>query len=88
MAKVALSGVTLSQNMPNPFMPKTTIGYNTDSKNGSLKIFDAAGRMVYSQSVTGKGSVEWNAGKNVSGIYVYRLTVGSKVISKKMMLMK
>jgi len=87
-AKVALNTVSLSQNTPNPFMPHTSIAYNTNGRNGSLKIFDATGRQVYTQSVNGKSSIEWNAGNNVSGIYMYRLTVGSQVISKKMILMK
>jgi hypothetical protein len=87
-AKVALNTVSLSQNTPNPFMPRTSIAYNTNGKSGSLKIFDATGKLVSSQSVSGKGSVEWNAGSSVSGIYMYRLTIGSQVISKKMILMK
>jgi len=87
-AKVALNTVSLSQNTPNPFMPHTSIAYNTNGKSGSLKIFDATGRQVHTQSVNGKSSIEWNAGNNVSGIYMYRLTVGSQVISKKMILMK
>lgn len=87
-AKVALSGIALAQNVPNPFVPKTTIAYNTDNRNGSIKIYDANGKLVHSQNVSGKGSIEWNAGNMVSGIYAYRLTVGNKVISKKMILMK
>jgi hypothetical protein len=86
--KVPLSGISLAQNSPNPFMPKTVIAYNTDSKNGDIKIYDANGKLVHTAAVSGKGSIEWNASSMVSGIYMYRLTVGSKVISKKMILMK
>jgi len=87
-SRAALNTVSLSQNTPNPFKPMTSIAYNTNGKSGALKIFDASGRMVYSRDVSGQGSVEWNAGRNVSGIYMYRLTVGSKIISKKMILMR
>jgi hypothetical protein len=86
--KTALSTLSLSQNVPNPFTASSAIAYNTGKDNGMLKIYAPSGQVVFSQEVTGNGTMNWNSGKLASGIYVYRLTVGSKVLSKRMILMR
>ena len=53
-----------------------------------LKVFNAAGQTVFSKTVSGQGSVSWNAGDLAMGIYMARLTAGSKVVSQKMILIK
>ena len=86
--KASLSTMSLSQNVPNPFTVSSAIAYNTGKDNGMLKIYAPSGKVVFSQEVTGSGSLNWNSGNLASGIYVYRLTVGSKVLSKRMILMQ
>jgi len=84
-----LAGISLSQNSPNPFRPATAINYNTGlSNSGTLKIYNAAGAAVMSKSVSGQGTVSWNAASSPSGLYLYRLTAGSLSVEKKMVLMK
>ncbi|MFA7421321.1 MAG: T9SS type A sorting domain-containing protein [Melioribacteraceae bacterium] len=88
----------LSQNYPNPFNPTTIINYSL-VKNAyvTLKIYDMLGRevatLVNKESAAGKFSVQWNGTdsfgyKVASGIYVYRITAGDFVSSKKMLLIK
>jgi hypothetical protein len=88
----------LSQNMPNPFNPTTTITYDLPTKTYvSLKIYDANGRLVKTlmdrDLDAGYYSVNWNGtdntGKTVnSGVYIYRLETDKEVESKSMILMK
>lgn len=88
----------MSQNYPNPFNPITKINYDIPTTGFvTLKIFDMTGREVknlVSTSLTpGKYTVDWNSqdnnGKVVSsGVYFYRITQGSNVITKKMVLIK
>ncbi len=88
----------LHQNYPNPFNPETTISFDMPkTANANLSIFNVKGQLVNTlvdgNLDFGKHSFVWNgkdaSGKNVtSGIYFYRLTTGSHVETKKMMLMK
>jgi hypothetical protein len=81
---------SLSQNMPNPFNPVTTIKYTVaEKKKGaqhvSMKVYDARGRfvkmLVNEKLESGYYSVTWN-GKNAkgeslgSGLYFYSIAVG------------
>jgi hypothetical protein len=83
----------LAQNFPNPFNPTTTINYSIKSVGEvTLKVYDMLGAEVASlvnegQEV-GNYSVEFNASELPSGIYVYRLTAGSFVDNKKLILLK
>ncbi|OGJ86451.1 MAG: hypothetical protein A2268_01405 [Candidatus Raymondbacteria bacterium RifOxyA12_full_50_37] len=83
-----VAGKIAIDNNPNPFNPTTTITYNTLGLKGMLKIFNSAGKVVYSNSVSGKGSTVWNAQNMSSGVYFSRLTVGNSVVSKRLILMK
>ena len=92
---VALS---LRQNVPNPFNPSTTIGYYLPrDTHVTLVVFDAAGRkirtLVDGQGMKGHHEAVWighnDSGMPVSsGIYLYRLIAGKKIISKKMVLLR
>ncbi len=83
---------------PNPFNPSTTISYYIpDARHVELAIFDISGRLVdrlVSQTmVAGEHSVQWNGtdtrGSRVaSGVYFYRMTAGSIVDTKRMILIK
>ncbi len=83
----------LSQNFPNPFNPVTTINYQLP-QNGSvtLKIYDILGKevatLVNEQKNQGRYSVNFDASKLASGVYIYRLQVNDYVSSKKMLLLK
>lgn len=83
----------LSQNYPNPFNPTTTIRYSVPS-NGlvTLKIYNILGQEVKTLVNTVKNAglhqVFFDAGQLASGVYIYRLTSGNYVSSKKMMLLK
>jgi hypothetical protein len=88
----------LEQNTPNPFNPATTIGFSIPQRmEVDLTIFDVSGRrvvtLVHRTMPAGRSSVEWNGrdtngGAVSSGIYFYRLRSGSRVQTKKMVLLK
>jgi hypothetical protein len=83
----------LFQNYPNPFNPATTIQYSVPSTQYvSLKIYDALGREVTSlvgeTKQPGTYTVRWDARGYSSGVYFYRLKVGSFVETKKILLLK
>jgi hypothetical protein len=85
-------------NYPNPFNPSTTIRYalSVDS-DVSVKVFNMLGQEVATLfdgfQKAGEQSVVWhgtnNAGHSVaSGLYFYKLQVGNKVLTEKMLFMK
>jgi len=84
---------SLGQNYPNPFNPSTKIAY-TLPVNGevSLIVYDNLGtevaNLVNETKVAGRYEVDFSAINLPSGVYFYRLTVGSFVDTKKMMLLK
>ena len=91
-----LSSVTnysLSQNYPNPFNPATTINYQLP-KTGfvTIKIYDILGKevatLVNEQKTQGRYSVNFDASRLASGVYIYQLRANDYVSSKKMLLLK
>lgn len=90
--------VTLHQNHPNPFNPRTLIRfYLPEAQEIFLDVFNVAGERVARLS-TGKmekgyHDVQWD-GRNSSGIdcssgvYFCRLKAGKRIISSKMVLMR
>lgn len=88
-----LSDFTLSPNYPNPFNPETKIDFALPEAGLTrLIIYDLRGRIVErlmdGQLSAGYHSLTWNATNVASGIYLYRLTSGSFVDTKKMVLLK
>jgi PKD repeat protein len=89
---------SLGQNFPNPFNPTTTIYFSlTEPGEVQLIVYNVLGEkvrtLVYGPHETGEFAVTWDGkdlnGQSVaSGIYLYRLTVNSESITKKMVLMK
>ncbi len=78
----------LHQNFPNPFNPSTRISYSLSKRTHvSLKIYDTAGREVITlvdrDEDPGLHLAEFNAGRFASGVYVYRLQVGSAIVATK-----
>jgi hypothetical protein len=84
---------SVEQNYPNPFNPATTIAFHVPSSSVvSVKVFDVLGREVATllneEKSAGDYSVQFDASKLSSGVYIYRLQAGSFTDSKKMVLMK
>jgi hypothetical protein len=94
--KATATAVELADAYPNPFNPVTTINFALPTaEKVSLKVFDAAGNLVNTlyNGVSAGQSVNWNAtnmngAKVASGVYFYRLTTASNVVTKKMVLLK
>ena len=89
----------LGQNYPNPFNPATTIEIAVPASNArvQLEIFNVAGQRVRllldEVKAPGNYSFSWNGtsdkGETVaSGIYLYRITAGSFVQTRKMIFMR
>jgi hypothetical protein len=98
LGKLSTDNYYVSQNYPNPFNPTTTINYNLiDKRHVTLKIFDVLGREVQTLinriQNAGHKSVKWNGlDKNgnaaTSGVYIYTISAGNFIESRKMVLMK
>jgi phosphatidylserine/phosphatidylglycerophosphate/cardiolipin synthase-like enzyme len=87
------STFSLEQNYPNPFNPSTTIRFSIPSTQFvALHVYDILGRnvvtLVNEKMNGGKYRVEFNASGFASGVYFYRLEVGTFQASKKFMLIK
>ncbi|MEZ4700786.1 MAG: T9SS type A sorting domain-containing protein [Rhodothermales bacterium] len=83
----------LHQNFPNPFNPTTSIRFDVpQAGHVSLEVFDLIGRKVQTlvdgTLAAGQHSVSFSAGELPSGMYLYRLTAGSDVQTRKMVLLK
>jgi len=88
----------LSQNSPNPFNPTTTINFTIPtSGDAKLVVYNMTGQVVRTlvngSIAAGVHTVSWDskdaAGRNVaSGVYVYRLTSGTKQLVKRMTLVR
>jgi photosystem II stability/assembly factor-like uncharacterized protein len=88
----------LFDNYPNPFNPSTTIRYALPGQaNVTLRIYNILGQeirtLVNERQSAGVRSVVWDGRNNLnqavsSGIYIYRLQAGARVLSKKMILLE
>ena len=83
----------LNQNFPNPFNPSTKISWQSPvSGPQTLKVYDILGNdvatLVNEEKPAGVYEVEFNAEDLSSGIYFYRLQVGSFVETRKMVLLR
>lgn len=85
----------LLQNYPNPFNPTTTIGFELSAPEQiSLSVYDVTGRQV-AQLADGKTrsagthQLHFDAEGLSSGLYLYRLQLGSgETFTRRMMLVK
>ena len=87
----------LYQNYPNPFNPSTMIQYSIiKASQVSLRIYNVLGAevavLVNSPQEAGSYTVQFNSNKIgsglSSGVYFYRLEVGSFISTKKLTLLK
>lgn len=80
----------LNAAYPNPFNPQTTIcfGIGSDEK-GSLSIYNVLGQIVHKKAFeSGLHEFIWNAEKQASGVYFYRLETENYFATKKIILIK
>jgi Secretion system C-terminal sorting domain len=82
---------TLHQNYPNPFNPTTTIEFTLPrAASVSLRVFNVLGEemasLVAGDYPAGIFRTTWDASAFPSGVYLYRLTAGPSVQTKKMIL--
>jgi hypothetical protein len=83
----------LEQNYPNPFNPKTVVSCQWPVVSRvRLAVYDLLGRevavLIDEQKAPGRYQVEFDGAKLSSGVYIYRLTAGNYVESKRMMLLR
>jgi hypothetical protein len=90
----------LFQNYPNPFNPTTAISYHLPAGQTGLSavsdvkliVYDILGRgvavLVNERKAPGKYEVTFDAAGLASGVYLYRLTAGSLVQVRKMVVVK
>ena len=89
--------LALHQNHPNPFNPTTTIGYDVPiggdaAQQVSLVVYDLLGRevavLVNGVVSPGRYTVTFDATRLSTGVYIYRLQSGNRVITRKMTIVK
>ncbi len=83
----------LSQNYPNPFNPSTLISYTLSQRsNVTLSVFNSLGQevatLVHEFQDAGKHEIRFTADGLASGIYFYRLTTGTAVATRKLVLIR
>lgn len=85
--------LSLHQNYPNPFNPSTTIRFNlSEPENVKLTVYNVQGQKVATlldqKKNRGEHEIIFNADNFSSGVYIYRLQTGSKLLTRKMVLLK
>jgi phosphatidylserine/phosphatidylglycerophosphate/cardiolipin synthase-like enzyme len=93
IASGASGVVELGQNYPNPFHGRTQIVYAIPTASQVvLRLFDVQGRevqtLVNQRQPAGRYRAELAARDMQSGVYFYRLSVGSSVLQRKMLLLR
>lgn len=99
----SIYGFKLLQNYPNPFNPATTIKYSIPDLPGfsrqlsgkipvTLKLYNILGQematLVNENQQNGEYAVKFDGSELSSGMYIYRLSAGGRVVSKKMLILK
>jgi len=83
----------LMQNYPNPFNPSTKISWQLPvSSHVSLKIYDILGSevatLINENREAGYYETRFNGSALASGMYIYRLTAGNYISTRKMLMIK
>jgi photosystem II stability/assembly factor-like uncharacterized protein len=91
--RVAPEVFALEQSYPNPFNPGATIRYQVArSSSVRLTVYDLLGRevavLVDGRKGPGSYEVTFDATGLASGVFIYRLTAGSFVETRKMLLLR
>lgn len=85
--------ISLAQNFPNPFNPSTVIRFSVpQSMDVKLTVTDLTGRhvaeLVNGRRAAGEYEAVFNASGLSSGVYLYRLQAGNRLITRKLTLIK
>ena len=83
----------LEQNYPNPFNPTTDFEFRiVNCGFVSLKVYDVLGRevatLVNEVKQPGQYTLQWNADNMPSGVYICKLTAGTFVQTRKLLLIR
>jgi hypothetical protein len=83
----------LQQNFPNPFNPFTKIKFTLSGRDmTTLSVFDVLGRevavLLHEVLEGGEYSASFSAVDIPSGVYFYRLSSGTNISARKMILMR
>ena len=83
----------LHQNYPNPFNPSTVIDFELPANSDvRLEVYNMLGQRVAillnGQKPAGRHQVSFDASSLSSGMYIYRITAGEFVQTRKMMLVQ
>jgi hypothetical protein len=97
-APPAIGRWTLAQNTPNPFNPRTEIGFEAPAAGGAvaLRIFDVGGRTVrtlHAATRFGHNTLVWDGADDAgracaSGVYLYRLDARHFSATRRMVLVR
>lgn len=85
--------IELRQNYPNPFNPATNITfYLPEERNVKVGVYNIVGQQVSllidDVLQAGEHSVVWDAANNPSGIYIVQMETGSRLLTRKITLIK
>jgi hypothetical protein len=83
----------LQQNFPNPFNPSTTIGYGLPERSHvTLTVYNTLGQQIATleegEIEAGFHEVNFDASSLASGVYLYRLTAGDYVRTRRLVLLR
>lgn len=83
----------LNQNFPNPFNPSTTIKFAVKTnEHVTLKVYNLLGQevttLVNEELASGSYRVSFDGKSLASGVYLYRMTAGNYVETKRMLFLK
>ncbi len=84
---------SLDQNYPNPFNPSTKINFQIPVGGMViLKIYDVIGNqvatLIHEVKPAGNYSINFDANALSNGVYLYQLTAGDFIQTKKMVVLK
>jgi len=84
---------TLYAAYPNPFNPRTTIGYQLSAdSNVEINIFGISGKQIatlyHGDQEAGSYELTWNANDMPSGVYIVRMVAGDFMATQKIVLIK
>ncbi len=87
------SELALEQNYPNPFNPTTVVSFQLPVVSKvTLVVYDVLGRevttLIDETKPAGGYSVQWDASRFASGMYLVRLTAGRFTATRKILLLR
>jgi len=85
--------IQLMQNYPNPFNGISNFGFRIANLGlVSLKVYDLLGRevatLVNEVKLPGSYTLQWDASNVASGVYFYKLTTPTIVLTRKLLLLR